>query len=45
MRGLFPAGGQLAWLSACYFFFFGILGVMVPIWGYFLTTVVSTPPK
>ncbi len=35
MRGLFPAGGQLAWLSACYFFFFGILGVMVPYLGVF----------
>ncbi|WP_345841901.1 MFS transporter [Shewanella algae] len=35
MHGLFPAGGQLAWLSACYFFFFGILGVMVPYLGVF----------
>ncbi|WP_345869733.1 MFS transporter [Shewanella algae] len=35
MRRLFPAGGQLAWLSACYFFFFGILGVMVPYLGVF----------
>ncbi len=35
MSSLKPAEPDLRWLSACYFFFFSILGIMVPYLGVF----------
>lgn len=35
MSNLFTAGGPLKWLSGCYFFYFAILGALIPYLGVF----------
>ncbi|WP_052074532.1 MFS transporter [Shewanella mangrovi] len=35
MSSLFSAGGPLRWLSGCYFFYFAILGALIPYLGLF----------